>query len=700
MLTLSAASLLSTAGCMSSLFSMPAGMTSLSSRLPKFMGGKDAEVAEEEEEDNDFETRIETPLLSDYISVQGNNLVVLRGVGLVTGLNRTGADPPPSHLRTELREEMVRRGVKDAGFILASENTAMVIVTAYLPAMVREGQEFDVRVALPPNSKATSLKGGYLLETRLHEEQVVSGEGALKGHEYAVASGAILTALGAKNSDETKSALLRRGSIPGGARSKTSRDLEIVLRNDARSLRNSKRIANAISERFHHYNQYGQREALAEPKTDSLISLKVHPSYRNNFPRYQQVIRSIAFKETEVARRMRVELLAKQILEPATAGRAALQLEAIGTDAIPFLKAGLESSDAEVRFHSAIALAYLEDSSGVEELQQAVAEEPAFRVYALAALSVVKDARGVMALRELLNGDSLEARYGALRALDENTPRDPALGTFEFPGQFILRRIDSTGAPMVHVTRRRSPEVSVFGIHQQLRVPCVLNAGRKIRIIGQAGDKQLKITKYEIGVDPEHRMCSTKLLDVLQAIGELGATYPDVVQLLIEAEQQHNLEGELGIDRLPQAGRTFVRGSDSDDTGSERRKVGSQALIPELFDRLEEDNPEVSAAKEESALSAMLAMKPSESSESSDSSVSGLDSQDSTLQQEGSFEIGSSKRSLEEPDIEEFDSDALLDDTEPELNDVDGMDEPRVEKAEFQGTFWQRMGTALKRPFK
>ncbi len=45
------------------------------------------------EEDNDFGNKVETPLLSEYMSVQGNNPIVLRGVGLVTGLNGTGGDP-------------------------------------------------------------------------------------------------------------------------------------------------------------------------------------------------------------------------------------------------------------------------------------------------------------------------------------------------------------------------------------------------------------------------------------------------------------------------------------------------------------------------------------------------------------------------------------------------------------------------------
>ena len=76
------------------------------------------------------------------MSVQGNTVITLRGVGLVTGLNGTGGDPSPSALRTQLQNEMSRRNVKDGKRILASQDTALVVVTAYLPAMVQKRPAF------------------------------------------------------------------------------------------------------------------------------------------------------------------------------------------------------------------------------------------------------------------------------------------------------------------------------------------------------------------------------------------------------------------------------------------------------------------------------------------------------------------------------------------------------------------------------
>jgi hypothetical protein len=594
-------------GCASGLMSMP-GAAMMANRFSK----SDEKKAEEEEskskkgkkrskeEDNDFGNHIDTPLLSEYMSVQGNTMIVLRGVGLVTGLNGTGGDPSPSALRTQLQNEMNRRGIKDSKKILASRDTAMVVVTAYLPAMVRKGQRFDVRVALPPNSNAKSLKGGWLLETRMFEEQNVEGRGSLKGHNYAVAGGAILTSLGVKDNREERQAELMSGAIPGGAISLTDRDLSIILRTEKRGSRNSLRVAEAVSQRFYRYNKYGQRISCAEAKDDARVVLKTHDQYINNFPRYQAVIRNLALNESDVARRMRMEMLARDILDPekcqnivsgVAACPTALQLEAIGDEAIPFLTDALESDSFDVRFQAAQSLAYLGNAEGVEILHEAARNQPAFRVYSLVALSVVDDADAVLALRQLMSEQALETRYGAFRALKELDPHDPSLNPIEFENRFIVYAIDSTGEPMVHVTRRRAPEIVLFGVEQSLRLPVVLNAGRNIRIMGETGQHEVEVIYYQLNAEPKRYRVPNRMIDILRTCGKLGATYPDIVQMMIEAEQQHNFVGQFGIDRLPQAGRLYTKNTDSPSPEDEDdvKRIGNSKMIPELFDELDED---------------------------------------------------------------------------------------------------------------
>lgn len=688
-------------GCASSLLNM-GGANALSTKFRDMMK-RDTKTASldddfEKDDDNNFETKIETPLLGDYVSVSGNNPIALRGVGLVTGLNGTGGDPPPSNYRTDLLNEMKRRKVPSPQKILASRDTAMVIVTGYLPAMVEKGQHFDVRVVLPPNSEATSLKGGWLLDTRLAEERAIQGAGVKKGHHDATAGGAILTALGADGSTKASPALLRRGSIPGGAVSKTERNLEIIIRNERRSIKTAKNIERAISKRLFHYDRFGQRTSMASAKTDMMVELKVHPLYRNNYPRYRQMIGSIAFREDDVARRLRMEKLAQDILDPAKAKRSAYEFEAMGRPAIPFLKAALASPELEVQFHAALALAYLEDVSGVDVLKEAAQKEPAFRAYALAALSITTDADAVLAMRELLSDDILETRYGAVRALKENSPNDPALGTVVFPNQFLIHAVNSTGPAAVHVVRYRFPEVVVFGTQQKLAIPATLNCGHHLRVMGKAGDDHLMVTRYVKNGETIRQKCSMELVEVLKTVAAMGASYPDVVQMLLEAENQHNLAGELGVDRLPQAGRAFYR-TKSERAGTDKKKatLGSAALTPGLFDRVEEsDVPD--ADKETSALQRMF--QEPDAADESDSAGGAFEAMDmpSSDMMDTADEMPAAAMSYEEAPFEETSALNLdMDLSEPESVD-DG--EFVLEQTEFKEPFAAKLKRVFQNPFK
>ena len=151
--------------------------------------------------------------------------------------------------------------------------------------------------------------------------------------------------------------------------------------------------------------------------------------------------------------------------------------------------------------------------------------------------------------------------------------------------------IDSTGEPMVHVTRRRAPEIVLFGTEQSLRLPAVLNAGRSIRIMGETGEHDVEVIYYELNAEPKRHRVPNRLIDILRTCGKLGATYPDIVQMMIEAEQQHNFVGQFGIDRLPQAGRLYTKNTESPSPADEEdaKRIGNSKMIPELFDELDED---------------------------------------------------------------------------------------------------------------
>ena len=86
-----------------------------------------------------------------------------------------------------------------------------------------------------------------------------------------------------------------------------------------------------------------------------------------------------------------IQRLKDELQIPEKAEQAALQLEGVGSDGIGALKAGLTAAMLECRFHAAVALAYRR-SGRRGSARRSGSVEPAFRVFALAALSIVDDA--------------------------------------------------------------------------------------------------------------------------------------------------------------------------------------------------------------------------------------------------------------------------------------------------------------------
>jgi len=550
----------------------------------------------EKEKENLFEEQeVTIDYIGDKAQIVGNSAMVLYGVGLVTGLDNTGEDPPPSNYRTVLVREMTRRGVPNPNEILRDPSTALVLVTGYLTADVKKGEKFDVQVNLPAGSQTSSLAGGWLMETYLWEKATAPTGQELTGRAYAVAAGPILNSI--TNEKEAKTpALLKRGNILGGGTAKIERDLGMFLRSDFKGARNSKRVADRIGERFHDHSDRGIKVSMAKAKDDQFIELKVHPYYKNNYPRYMEVIRNIVYKESLVEQRDRLEKLRDQLNNPDTAAKAAIRMEAIGNEAIPFLKTGLNSVSKEVRFYAAEALAYMHDDSGVEIIAETVRTERAFRAYGFAALAALDAPNCYVQLRKLLEEEAPETRYGAFRALCTCNPGDPAIAGKRLNDEFNFHIVPVSGPAMVHLSRERVAEVVLFGGDQKLGTPVALKAGNKIAVNATPGSETLTISKFELGEKDERRIVENKLANVIITACELGASYPDVARMLMQAKDQHNLESRLEVDALPGVGRIYYRTKEEQDLANarggrskEKATIGREGLRPVNFTSSEQD---------------------------------------------------------------------------------------------------------------
>jgi flagellar basal body P-ring protein FlgI len=493
--------------------------------------------------------------VSEYTHPYGMNYVQIEAVTLVTGLAGTGSDPPPSSQRAALLDEMKRYDVENPNEVLASPNTSLVLARAILRPGIQEGDRFDVEVRVPSRSETTSLRNGWMLSTRLMETAVLD-EQIRHGHVLGIAKGPLLVD---PTADPVKDpALATRGRILGGGVALKSRSLGLMLGQQHKSFRITPQIGAAINRRFFTFVN-GRKQGVATPKTDDFVDLVIHPRYKENVARYMQVIRNVAIDESPAALQVRLLFLEQQLGDPITAASASLRLEAIGdSQAKDILKKGLDSSDPEVRFYAAEALAYLDETAAVDVLVDVAQREPAFRVNALAALSAMDDVVAYDGLRSLLETKSAETRYGAFRALWAMNEHDPFVRGEWLGEQFSLHILDVPGAPMVHVTRSFRPEVVLFGKEQLFQLPLVLDAGKKILVNGLNGNS-ITVSRFASGAEPEQRVVSTDVGQVIRAIVELGGTYPDVVQALQQAKADGALPSRFEVDALPETGRPFDR---------------------------------------------------------------------------------------------------------------------------------------------
>jgi flagellar basal body P-ring protein FlgI len=548
-----------------------------------------------------------TKVIGDFTTPWNMFPAVVENVGLATKLKGTGSDPKPSPQRDLLVGEMQLRGVSSPNAVLVSKDVSMVLVKAILRAGIQEGDRFDVEVRVPSGSETTSLRGGYLLETDLKELKAMEGDHSIhQGWTCGIAEGAVLVDPAATGK---KDSMALRGRVLGGGRATKSRPLGLIVKREVRSVARSSAIQEAVNRRFFMFDKHNIKVGVATARDDKLVELKVHPRYKDNPQRFMAVVRALSLKETESERLDRIQRLERQLLDPVTSARAALQLEAIGKPAIDTLAKGIQSQDLEVRFYAAEALAYLDDSRAAAPLGQIAKDSPAFRIFALTALSTLNDFNSEEQLRELMQVPSAETRYGAFRALWAMNPNNAAIRGESLGNQFSYHIIDSASPPMVHVTRSKRPEVILFGRDQFLKTPVLLEAGPRILITSPKPD-QIVLSKFSLNEQDQKRFVSARLDEVIRAIVDLGGSYPDVVQALQQAKQSGSLSSRLEVDALPEAGRPYERGvaveenADAAKKGAEKAPPVPSSPVPDLFTKpkgSQASNPEDGEGKNASA---------------------------------------------------------------------------------------------------
>lgn len=151
--------------------------------------------------------------IKDVTSIEGARGNQLYGLGLVVGLNNTGARSLATQQqaidmlrRMEVTTKIARQSLLDN--VYKASSIAMVIVTTEIPEFARKGSRLDVVVSVADD--ASSLEGGTLILTPLR---------GADGEVYAVAQGQVsiggFRVRGAGNSGQLNHPTA--GRIPNGA---------------------------------------------------------------------------------------------------------------------------------------------------------------------------------------------------------------------------------------------------------------------------------------------------------------------------------------------------------------------------------------------------------------------------------------------------------------------------------------------------
>ena len=486
-----------------------------------------------------------TRYIEDTCRIYGLNFAKIEGIGLVTNLDGKGSNPGPSGQREHLFDELKSRGIEDPKKMLSNKDSSLVVLRGLLPPGLKKGERFDVEVKTLQKSDTQSLKHGYLIQTRMRPMAQL-GRSVKQGHVTGYCKGSVLVdALFESRQDQPNQL---RGWILGGGVATEDRPLGLTVKTD-HSVRTTTSIARAINNRFTTVDESG-RVGVAKAKTDKVVDLMVADAYRHNIGRYMQVIMNIAFDEPDAKRVNRMDLLDRQISDPALARVAALRLEAFGDEGVPALKRALRHHDSEVKFYAAQALCYMGEADGIEIVENMAKTEPAFRWHALTALASMDDIEAGSALANLMNVDSAETRYGAFRAMRARSPQDPLVKGKPMQ-DFFFHVVPSTGEPMLHLSRSQRPELVCFGADQTVADDFIyVKTGLTIK---SNGDGTVRLVRYTRDGE-QRKVCSTKVPDIVEAMAYVGCDYSTLVTMFREAKQAGSLNTRLVVNAVPRIG--------------------------------------------------------------------------------------------------------------------------------------------------
>jgi len=406
-------------------------------------------------------------------TISGFEPTYASGIGVVVNLNGTGSPQVPAPLRTQIVNELRKRGVGsvrslDSGFpmvtpgqLLDSEDTALVAVQGLIPAGATKNTRFDLLVSALPQTQTTSLQGGNLMPLDLTAAGAESPGTFLP--TLASARGDIyLNPFNPQDRDDQSTEFLRQGIVLRGGR--VAEDQPITLNLNQPSWARSRTIANRINERF---GLTRDRRAIAEPKTDRSIAIFIPPRFANNPGELINLISYVYLGGgTNFENIMATQLAEVAKRRPDDRNDVAMAWKALGKQVLPVIRPLYDSDDLGLAFAALNAGAFLDDERTSARLDLlAEHDNPDIRIAAARVLAELPNSlRGSATLGWLVNDPVADVRVAAYEAMiasgDSQVRRLPIV---DETGRikYVVDRVRAD-QPLVYTRISSTPTIAVF----------------------------------------------------------------------------------------------------------------------------------------------------------------------------------------------------------------------------------------------
>jgi hypothetical protein len=522
--------------------------------------------------------------VAGYADLVGGNALLVRGPGVVIGLGDNGSSEVPSHLRKYLFKQMSKHkvGSRTAGTghvtparVLADKDTAVVVISGFIPPAAPAGTRFDVRVEALPRTQTDSLVGGILMSTEMHTSMITSAGSASKSKTLAMSRGAVFVNPFIDRTKEGAQPRLRSGRIPNGGVVTLSRPVRLELR------RADYRISRLIQRRIN--QRFGEGQKVAIAKTPSIIEIKIPRRYRDDYIHFLRMVMHVYVSGQSGSEEIYVRRLARDILLPtARYEDIALAWEAAGRQVLPVIRKLYASSNPTVAFYATRAGLRLNDKMAANVMVRIAnhANSP-FQIPAVEELGRARRfAQSLQTLKQLLSSRNILLKVAAYEALLKHGSRD-VISRWDISGQFTVDEVKSDGDYIIYTTVTGKPKVVLFGCGIPLKRPMFYCPDDEfVTIDASANDKKIMVYRIIPGTkrQSEPFYVEPKVTEFIKTLGSrpvkgpdgriegLGLTYSQVVGVLYGLCKQEHISAKFVLQRsdvlrkiystVPAAGRS------------------------------------------------------------------------------------------------------------------------------------------------